>query len=967
MGSRNLIDIDSALASAAMASSRYPAASVTVEKVAPVFTEIPGLSLAFTCHRFQQGDGFYIATGYECPVSTPAHIVVKRMTSVDEAADWNGAWTVLVASATTEGIKFHDMIIEGQYATVVYEKTNGVIYAIESSDYGQTWGTEYKALDLSATFDRAYLVSLVALRTMYVYAFKNTASPESHMLYKAHGLGGSAVWSLTDSWNMGSHFVWKDQQYPSPVDQIIAREIGSGSTITMSARKGTTRATVDKYSWIFNIQHLDPRWSVATPSMGGVVTGLDYRYNILNASRKLNDYYFAYITERAVKRVDENGIAQYILEEYIARTIDFKSFHLIPFSTQRTWGYLEYLAGVAVDGNQVCIPIRGYADCGTILLATATSWFGEAPDELDITDRVVENVQISHSVNTAAKFGLTLSNRDGALDDHDIIKPGSVIRVSAGYNIDGTPSLQQRFTGKIVNIDHGAGADKITRYDVVDTMRSMTAIRQSRPHIIRGQNVFYSHDELDYFVVQSGLWAEESGWIEQSASEVEAIILAGYNPNDAHFVQAHFRAVDNIVGVNFGLVVHHNSMSNTVGASYIFRYNQEAQRFEVCHYDIVGGVIIILNSTAAIYNLAKDTDYYLLAVMRHGALDVYYSTDGITWGARLFETDLNWFGSPTDMFYEGYAGVYCHLPGNDAGTLRFKDIKIHSMYLPLSGSDGMKYIAELCGLDTDEQLEIDDDFDGTAFSSRWDTPGVDGTWTVSTSLAKGTKTGGSPALLACDVSGADIIVKASIQVLTDPTGLFIRGSDSLDACYAGLLSATTVQIKKKSGGVWTTLFEATLHAPDDTADLLFVGRGAFLSLFSNNELLAVAYDSDLTDGLIGLVSDTATNSEHDEFVVDGFYKQLDVIVIRPNDTAGAVAAQIVTAYEDGYFYANEEGALKWGLFDSLESDLDAREIETAMNYKKNTDKILTAVHIIGDNAYSEVRDTAWAAALGGHQ
>ncbi|NIR26506.1 MAG: hypothetical protein GWN77_06020 [Gammaproteobacteria bacterium] len=153
-------------------------------------------------------------------------------------------------------------------------------------------------------------------------------------------------------------------------------------------------------------------------------------------------------------------------------------------------------------------------------------------------------------------------------------------------------------------------------------------------------------------------------------------------------------------------------------------------------------------------------------------------------------------------------------------------------------------------------------------------------------------------------------------------------------------------------------------------DLKFMCRGKYITLFANGRLVAMAVDTSLEgEGYVGLVSSCSSGdpSDHYWFGIEGFYKPLDVVVIRPGDTTASIMNQIADLYDGGEFFCNESGELVWGIYDETSVDLDATDGRIIMYEEtKDVGDVVSIERCEGDNAYAEARDTAWGSELMGH-
>jgi len=637
------------------------------------------------------------------------------------------------------------------------------------------------------------------------------------------------------------------------------------------------------------------------------------------------------------------------------------------------------------NSDYVCIPMQqisyedGAADTtnGVVYLVNASAWFGEDATEENITSRVVGDISISHGANKASSTSLNLSCRVDDFENSPVTSPGSVVEISAGYVTGSGNELQKRFTGSMQSYSRSIGSGSTLQAKILDNLHIATTRKQRLPHVLEGQNAFYadfaSITDMDLFVQQSGSFYIEAGELIADIPDSH-IAIAGYNPDDVAITSCKFKVTGSATDVSVGLMFHGKTYQDKSARYKMASWDINSGKF--LYHELVADDVGVLTHVEREWSITSqavvvDTYYWLMARVKHGQLDVWYSTDGIHWALGLNSVDIAMGAdavSSTVQEYEGYLGIYAWI-GDQNRAIKVDEMSIFSMYPPQSGSDVMKYLAAICDMDTDEEMEIDDSFPGSSFDSVWDTPGVDGTWSVSGGSALG-YTSATAAMLRCETGVADVIVKANVEPPSNyGVGVFARGSSDLSECYALVLGGIHVYLKKKDT-TWSTLMRVPLlYAPPTSADLVLCCRGSYISGFVNGALCVYAHDADFTSGYCGMIAEgtSGDKSEIKEFQIDGFYSPVDVATVRPGDTAVSVMNQIAALYEDGLFFSDKDGKLRWGKFSATSADLDVRGTTIRMDVDNATDRILSFIRIVGNNAYGEVKDRDWGRALLGYE
>ena len=956
-----MISISSTLGDAAGGASRSPLLSVGVERVDHQMTVIPGLSVPYAIHRLAQGNGYFLATGYD--ITNCTNIYYKRMTSVDAAADWNSGYTLL-AGAVGSGIAYrHDLYVNGSDVVVCYCRS-GVFYIKESADGGASF-SEQAAVTSHGGENNVIGCAILDPNTIYFVTSGN-------VMFRATRSGG--VWTDGDDWPHSNFWTFISVGSKTSRNQMHARMMENGDhLIVFNARKGDTEEFESATMIAVAIYRTSYGW--VRPALGHLTIDFDYWHLLAGMGAKMNGYFFAGILERYIEKAD-SGMAtpKEAYELCVARSKDLLGWHLIPTDiyVSSGAGYSAdvaecYIAGFVVDGSNVCVVISRPTIVSNVYLCPASSWWGEDPVEEVIVP--LGDISISRSTETAAQTEFTLSNKDGAYTDHNTVKAGSIVRIEAGYRTPAGDESQRRFTGSIVNKSRPGGIDKLATFTVMDMLWRATAIKQAWPQTILGQNVFFVDfaDPLnvDHFVAQNGQWRESGGMYEQFEQGENAISLCGYDPSAAHITAIKMRFVNDIADHRAGIVIHQSVSDSGVTTAFVCYYDKTAGKIRIASIDTEEMADpVVLASSASDFVWSADTDYWLLARIVYGYIQVWYSIDGVNYVLAVSSTATSGQLGP-----HGYTGLYAYIDNADETTalIRFDNVEVFSAETYLSGSTVMEYLAAIAGIDTDEQGEIIDLFSGSSFGSRWGAD-IGGTWSVSGGYALGVNGITVPAVKLLDVSVSDVVVKCSLNVKTQDSGVVVRSTLSGANCYSGSVSTTAVKIRKASNGSWSTL-RSIPGTYSGNVELVMVARGKYLSVYVDGALRCTSADSSYEDGYFGLYSDAVAGnpSQHDYYYVDGWYKPVDGVTIRPKDTVGSIMSQLASMYTDGHFFCNEDGELVYGVFDSEDVALDVRSLILDYSYARNTDKVLTSVRAVGANAYGEVRDRPWSIALLGNR
>jgi hypothetical protein len=953
-----MITLGAALAAAAVAESRTPNLRVTAEAVAPEMTLISGLTLTHAVHRFAAGDTYFLATAYD--VATCTTIYYNKMTGTD-ASDWNAGWTSLVGSLTAGHAYCHDLFVSGQDAIVCYRTAAG-IYARETANGGTTWTAAALVSNHGGAND---IVSCAILNQNTVYFVTS-----GNVMFRATRSGG--VWTSGADWDYSDFWTFIEAGEKHVQHQIHARQLANGHhAIVFNGRKGDTATFTS--ATIIAVAYYISDYGFVRPALGHDVVDFDYWHLLHGLSAEVNGYFFGLVAERYIEKADPSMAApDDAIELQLARTKDLVSWHLIPTDiyVSSAGSYAQdaehcYTAGVVVNGSAVCLALSRTAVASNAYTTPASSWWGETPTEVAVP--VTEDVQLSEATQSATKTEIKLNNAEGDYSAHATIRAGSIVRIYGGYNA----AEQQRFTGPIVSLGRGVGHDKTISFTVMDMLWRATAIKQAWPHILKGQNVlavdFADEMNVDYFVAQGGSWRASGGYYEQYERGQNALALAGYDPGSAHLVRVKLRFTNEITNHKAGIIVHASVLEAATNTAFGVIYNDVTNKLEVVSIDTSGEAAadpVVLATSVSSFVWTADTDYWLMARIQYGRIDAWTSLNGTSWTLAVSADATSGLLGP-----HGYPGLYAYI---DDGTaveplVRFDDVWVFSAESYQTGSDVMEYLAGIAGIDTDERKEIEDTFSST-FSSRW-AADTSGTWSVSGGYAQAVSDGATPALKLSDISTADIVVKCDLVVNSADSGLVVRSTASGGDCYAATISTTAAKIRKRSSGTWSDLCSVP-GTFSGAAELAFVARGPYLSLYVDGILRSMAHDTELQSaGLVGMYSLAlaGTPSQHDTFEVQAWYKPVDVVSIRPEDTVGSVMAQLAALYTNGHFFCNYQGDLTYGVFDGTTVDLDVRATTLEMSIAERSDQVLTNVRSVGANAFGEVRDRAWAIRLLGHR
>jgi hypothetical protein len=982
-----MISISPTLQAAAISGSRQPISKIAIEPVSLMLEEINGISLPYSIHTIRAGDGYFIATAYNPASSTV--IYYKRLTSVTEAADWNAGWSTLDTLPNNIGAKYHDCYIDGDNVIIAYQKDFAEIYARESNDGGQTWGAAALAVDLTATENRSNVVSIASLNVMYIGCRNNYAYTD-HIVHRAYRSAPGNPWSTTP-WDKGRHFLFLGTDIGS--ENFFARDIGYDEMVAINLWRGQEGA---RWYNMHRARITNGAWGPLERAYGTMPTTMDYSYNLAGMSRLLNGWYFAGIGERYLRQVDYRGIYWGDDSEafHLAKTKDLWSYSLIPL--EGFDDHTHYIAGVVQDGDYMCIPIKGADDTiGSVYLAAASNWFGSDATAVDVTDRVSDAISLQRTHGNAVSAQINVSNFDDSLTNDSTIREGSIVKVSAGYNT-GVDELQQRFTGVILGNVKTTGQSKNLNFTVMDKLHYASAVKQHRSHVIAGQNSMYvdfsRDDDVDWLIPQCGpkdheLTVDSSRLKYAGVADKTTIYMAalGHEPDDCHVIQAKVRCSGSISGVKMGVILH---MDYGGGGATVAYWDSVETEIVVAHLslpdmDVDGEEDPSTYIVATVYDISVygsglewivDTDYWIAAYLRQGEVDVWFGDGSGNWNLVLSGVEIGMPGG-NEAYPENasYVGVYCEIEG-ETPTVYFDDLLFFSGYKSPTYSDVMGYLAGLCGLGTNEHPRMEDEFPGSSFSSDWETPGVDGTWSVSGGYAKGRISGIDPSAIRCNsVYTTDVIAKTwcNFEASANSSGgIIIRADDDLDNCYAGIIGYAMARIYKRAGGAWTQLCNVGGHGPWlGLTEIAFCGRGPFLSLYANGVLEAWAYDEDFTEGYVGLAT-MAVNpyySNHDIFRIDALSKPCDIVIVRPNDNALKIMQQVASTEDGVLFFCDHNGDLEWGVYKDETVDLDLCSSLLTFETKIDLTNVLTSVYVEGEKAFADVRDNNWGQRLAGHR
>ena len=998
-----MISLSATLEAAANASSRIPKVKVTAENVHSNFSLLTD-SVPHTVHRLKSsGTGYWIATAYDDSSPWKA-IYYKRLTSLDAAVDWTAGWNLLVTTYDNNWGRWHELYVEGNNVLIVYRDSTGLdcIKYRQSTNGGASFSA---AAVLAYTVSEQYGTSvpfILDYNTVYLTYRRLEPLPGygNQRWGRSERNGG---WSNFEEDKEVGDFLRLSEDDKTEWMTVCAREMTDGTHVLiyngmfgrqMEMYGGPDRSSDDSVDSAIIIHRNSREFSTAKMVLGGSGLNQDFSYLSRGCSDWLGDYLICAMLDTYGAKADRDG-KESGGELFFGRTKDMNSYDLIPANISH--GLTDpYIAGVGIDGSTVVVPLSEHQSSSEIYVCDTSSWWGESPVELDITSDIVEDVNLNHAPMVSSKATAVISNQALQYRDHGTVKPGAIVRISGGYHTAAGDELQQRFKGLIYQLGGPTAYNKILNMTAMDMLSRATQTRQNRPHVLQGNNAFYlagdTEGDDDYLVPQGGVWSFDpaTGFVQTdqmpigSAEFFSSII--GYDAGPCRMMFCKVR-ISNSITENYsyiGLLIEQNLV------------NEDTHNVVYLYYDHAPsapggpeGVLRIAQSNVSFNGLYKmgyeiayedgltiwsaDTDYWLMAYVRYGYIQAFYSTDGITWTYACDGRVLNMLHS---LSIDGYAGFYSSMTNYHSSSSEqhfFSDFHVFSGNLPQSGSDVMRYMASVVGMDTDEQYEIYDTFD-SAFSSRWDTPGIDGTWAISAGKAVGTPSGAPPTILLLDLSATDIIFKCDVTLQSDLTGIIARSPADGAGGYMALISTTEMGIKKYDAPDWDWVFKRNITGYPDipdvtgTVELMIALRGPYITVYIDGVMYAAAYDTDYTEGYIGMVSGASGGSSHDNFIVDGFYKPVDVVSIRPKDKIADVMTQIAECYDGGYFFSNGDGELVFGVFDSTTADIDLRSGQIVdMDSSKMVDKVLTIQRTVGDNCYAEVRDGAWGRALGGHR
>lgn len=978
-----MLSIHADLQSAASANSRSPRTTIKVEKDLPEWTSLTDLTTYLPWHIMACGS-YYLCTAVP-PTSGGWVIYAKKMTSLTSGSDWTSGWTTIANPG--EGLT-HDMYIDSDDAVIVYGKFGyGTVYYKESSDGGSSWGSEQTFPSLPNMASEPDSIALSSLTECWVHYWDSSAS--QHVTYRLYRSAFGNSWSLDGQWTNGKY--WTFSYVPGALRHtIFARNVSDYVVLTGSAYLPYTHQDMSVgRSWQRLASYRNGIYSSFREALGGTIDNQDYTYTALGLSRPLNGFIFAGIGDYFRYKADEQYGAYADSEYIVGKTADLDSYELLPTSLTTTHAAaspgLQWFAGavIAENGTQICVPItqpytNGEVGKSRIYLCDYTSWWGRStPSETEITSLIREPITISKEVRGASSASLQVSNIGDTYQDHATVDSGTLVRISAGYNTASGVRLQQRFVGRFLNKHDNPLFPKNVAFDTVGLLFPATGVAQSRHIALQGQNVFNSdfseEADLDQFTLQNGEWAVESGRLKQTALEKHSFAIAGYLPDVAHVITANFR-FDNAISGNFAGIAAIFDPTFEYRSSVV-RYNSSTEKFEVIaiRFEDESADIAQIAESSSTYPLSYDTDYWLRVEVRYGHLSAWYGTSDETFTTQVLDDVFLYYSTASHwMCQKGNVGVYAYC-SQEGDEVSFSNVHVFSMQPPMSGSDALEFLSRSIGLSTSEIKEMEDDF--STLGSRWDTPGVDGTWSIVSGKLKGLKSGSDPALLRNDIDAEDIILSSNLILDTSnhiPQGLMVRGNDTLTYCYAAFVSCTSgttrVSIRRKYNDSWTLLAQIERSKSLTNVKMTFMARAGFLSVFLDDEFILGTYDENIESGYVGTaVNATSGNPYFDDFVVDGFYKPLDVVVSQAKGKLIAPMIAIADMYDGGEFFCDEYGVIVWGVFSDTTVDLDIREFPVNHTISFGIDKVLSIVRVEGNNAYGEARDNDWAIKLGGHR
>lgn len=1043
-----MITIEQELEGAVLRNSRAPAFSVVVEDVAIDFEEVGGIDDdTYTVRRVLDGGSYYACSGYK-RFSPYEGIYFRRMTSVTQTSDWNAAWDTFLPYAWSGGsglrADFHTMAVDGDDIVIAYfynyptsTRTRG-IKGRRSTDGGLTWTSEYT---IGYVFDELlddYGIEGLAfadIDNLFAVAKNND---DGRQVF-CHVGKSAGYWQESKWWDNGKY--WLASQSDLDGRRLNAFINASGEQVLLinSAQRMMDGETSENgvYRTKYVYGDVGGLFTMYEEALGGYVENQDHQYLLVGPMQQFGDHFFSGVIDVYKSRADEEGYDT-TQEFLMGKTKDGLSFELVPmdllFGTDEPVLHLKaskfynFVAGmvIAENGTQICMPVcrtkaNDYDTSMKVYLCNYNSWFNGTDAQVNVTSSVLNPVSISHAVRSAASSELALTNKDDVYTDHAVVKSGAGVTIAAGYE----GRLQNRFVGTLLGSSDEVAVPKSRAFKVFDKLQRASRVKQSRPHLIKGQNVFHlgfeDEEDIDQLVNQLGTWTITDGKLVQSMlpdegySYKDCMILAGYEPDSAYLVETTFEFSGDMSLNAAGIVLRVNNQSSNSTPQYdwiLVWYSVYNQRLELRSMGERFGKLSVQSLIAyssPIY-MSEGTAMDLAVSCRGGNICVYWK-----WHENIREDD--WYNYEfviceegiVSGSFKGYVGLYSR---QNQDTVLFHHLSVFSCFPPKTGSDAMGYLARISGMDTDEIYAVNETFtDDASLSSEWDTTIAVGEWyivenptwygsgTFATARrwnpATGWQTDEQYLLLPCSVSATDIIVRANIAltglahnetVLSG--GAFVRGSSDLSSCYAGFIHVNHAYIMKKIDGDWKILIDVKWpptwdqeaygssdlaeQRETDNINLAFSARGPFLSLFVDNILVAWAHDTELEDeGLVGMLSRHPISIDwpgclFKSFTIDAFYKPIDTIVVRPGDNVISIMNQLADLYDGGQFFCNENGQLRWGVFNDTAIDLDTRWITTQMQSSTNLDKILTQVRVVGDNSFAEVRQIPWAVELGGH-
>lgn len=971
-----MISVSSTLEAAARAASRSPISRVTAESVSLDATAITSACVLFTYVTFQKSSsGYWFAT-----CATGSNFYYRKQTAPCTAAEWPcnlGSWTVGNTVAPLYAAS-HDVAIDGDTIVMGYLDASSDVRIRRSTDASSSWNSF--TVSIFPYLNVARQIVIPDTTTVYVCGPSWTGGlVDGWIRIDWNG----AAWSITST-HFGTGRLVIDRLpttlYTQTTFSVWGREVPDYHAISATfvgdppgGYHGIPGTSQFRIQGRFTCGIDTPNWSPVIESFGDINGDVEFKNVLIGCSREINDYYYSVIWDYYGSKAEPGSLTK-SNQFFIGKTNDFIYFHKAPF----TIGERIYrVAGFALceDGDHIVFPAT-IASGARVYKLPVSSFWGYSSTELDITGDVVDQSNVTYSLDAAARAVVNLDNKDGIYDDSDNVKASSIVRISAGYKTASGNELQQRFHGKISGITLDPNLPDTAMLTVMDSLFN-AGFSTGKPHIIRGPNaMFATFDEasdLDLFVPQGGNWFWNSiGSMDDSSRGEETVSFLGSEPSMNQIVIGAIRwrpflgsgIFEQAVGIAFG------GSSEYPDRTYVFRLrNDDLLEFGYINMWASLPQFVAIDSVAytilPAHSGYTNTTLWFMAVNRCGTFHLYTST-GTSWTLQMSNKFADAEGYPID----GYVGVYhCSnegmVPTSSAYNPRVLQLLYQSMDLPYTGSDIMKFMGTFSGMESREIPEIEDAFPGAAFSARWNGTGVDGTWTVSGGAAHGAQAAGDPTTIRCDFSESDLVVQCDVEVTSDLAGVIVRADSSISECYAGMVTTSSAEIWLQDGGSWSRLISVPITLAD-TVRLKFRCFMGFLSLYVDDYMIAITYDETLTSGYVGMVSDGST-SDHDNFFVSGFYIPVEVVVLRPADKPLNLMQQLTEMYDGGHFYCDYDNNLVWGIFDDTTVDLDLAPENGVVITKStdvSTDQILTAVRVEGDKSYSERRDQDWAMALG---